>query len=127
MKRLVSAILILMLLCGCAMASEASEDINKMLTTLYWMYSMDNDLDIKYIDLAAAYLILEADTHLMTSSNILEFKGMEETYEAGVRGWMEIIRNISDMRISYSDGQITKEMYAKKLFTIIKAVLDTAE
>ena len=127
MKRVLSVLLVMVCLMGYAAAEGVSDDINKMLTTLYWMYTFDNNLDVKYIDMAAAYLILEADTRMMEASSLLEISGMEDAYEARVAGWMGIIKYVSDMRLSYSNGEITRDVYAEKLFTVIKSNLDTAK
>ena len=127
MKRVLSVLLVIVCLMGCAVADGADDDINKMLTTLYWMYTTDKDLDIKYIDMAASYMILEYDTHLFTTLRILEFQGMEEVYESGFKGWIEIINYICEARLEYSDGKITKAEYANKVFSMVKVYLDTAK
>ena len=119
MKRLVSVLLVLMMLFGCACAADTKDT----LSTIYWLYTMNNDLEDKYIDTALMYLLLYQNERLSKTIGMRDLMG-EEGYRMMFDGWIEAIRNICEKKLAYSNGEMTREAFTSYLFTVIQSIVE---
>lgn len=120
MKMLVSVLLVLMMLFGYACAADTKDT----LSTIYWLYTMNNDLEDKYIDTALMYLLLYQEEMLAKTVDMKDLIG-EDGYRMMYDAWIEAIMNICEKKLAYSSGEMTKEAFTEYLFTVIKAIIDT--
>ena len=121
MKRLVSAILILLMLFGCAFPDSSPKDY---LSLMYWMYSMNHDVEDKYLDTTVMYLLLHYELMLSETLGMLETPGREDEYKEIYDGLIEDIGLVCDIRRAYTGGFMTKEVYTEKLFEIVGTIAE---
>lgn len=119
MKKLVSAMLILVMLLGCAYA----DDTKDMLSTIYVLYSMNNDIADKYIDTALMYFLRYQDEGLEKTLGLIGIVG-EETYRTAYDGQIGIIKYICEKKLAYANGEMTKDEFTSLLFGLIKIAIE---
>lgn len=121
MKKLFAIILIIAMLCGCALADTGSDvvDTAKLyLELMYLAYERDPAFVAGYVNEIYSYTMLYFAGECIKSAD----RGKTFGIDGGIsiEGYVTVIRDVSAQYSKYRDGEMTLDEYMAKMMTVIK-------